>query len=146
MIFQLNILPLIWSRDGPLFFSSLFIGIQFQSQLIVRRYPTSMCQMNIKKGCSKCGAKRLIENNFYFSHWYGFPRVHWPKWIWRDLNNSFTFLVVCVQTSSCFDLPRLLKLKNLVVGWLQWLVLFRFFSHTQQYVKLFLGFWFTKNI
>ena len=58
-IYQPKILPLIWSREGPLFFSSFVNGIQFQSQLTVTRYPTSTCQINIKRGCSNWGANGL---------------------------------------------------------------------------------------
>ena len=77
LTFQLNILPLIWSRDGPLFFSSFVKGIQFQSQLTVSRYPTSKCQVNIKKGWSMWGAKGFTVNELNISHLEEFPRVHW---------------------------------------------------------------------
>ena len=76
LIFQLNILPLIWSRDGPLFFSSFVRGIQFQSQLIVRRYPTNICQDKIKKGWFKWGAKSLSFISYYPNQFKWVTRVH----------------------------------------------------------------------
>ena len=82
--FQLNILPLIWSRDGPLFFSSLVKGIQFQSQLTVSRYPTNKCQINIENGWSRWGAKGLL----------------WLKFILTILWNSHEYKILEADVQS----------------------------------------------
>ena len=111
LTFQLNILPLTWSRDGPLFFSSLVKGIQFQSQLTVSRYPTSKCQINIKKGWSKCGVKGFTVNKFYPSHLGEFPRVQknktensqysWSRFPWMTKSSSPFLLIVLAFLITC---------------------------------------------